>query len=53
MNETWRQYGISSDTDYKWKASHCGLEPSDVKRPKNWNTKQSAQTADLSLDSLP
>lgn len=34
VNESWRQYGISSATYDKWKAKDGGLEASDVKRRK-------------------
>ena len=34
VNEIWRQSGISSATDDKWKAKYGGLEASDVKRLK-------------------
>jgi putative transposase len=35
VNEIWRSYGISSATDYKWKAKYGGLEASDIKRLKD------------------
>ena len=39
VNEIWRKYEISSATYYKWKAKYGGLDASDVKRRRNWNTR--------------
>jgi putative transposase len=53
VNEIWRKYGISSATDYKWKAKYGGLGAFDVKRLmelEHENGRLKRMYADLSLD---
>lgn len=53
VNEIWRYDGISSATDYKWKATYGGLEASDVKRLKELeheNSRLKRMYAELSLE---
>ena len=53
VTEIWRSYGISSATDYKWKAKYGGLEASDIKRLKELeheNDRLKRMYADLSLE---
>jgi putative transposase len=53
VNEIWRQYGISSAMDYKWKAKYGGLEASDVKRLQELeqeNSRLKRMYAELSVE---
>lgn len=53
VNEIWRQYGISSATSDKWKATYGGLEASDIKRLKELEHESSRlkrMYAELSLE---
>ena len=53
VNEIWRNYGISSATYYKWKATYGGLEASDIKRLKELeheNSKLKRLYADMALE---
>ena len=55
VNEIWRSDGISSTTDYKWKAKHGGLEASDIKRLKELeheNGRLKRMYADLSSENV-
>ena len=40
-NEVWRKHGISSATDYKWKAQYGGLELSELVRVKELESENS------------
>ena len=51
VNELWPQHGISSATYYKWKARYGGLEASDVKRLKEWDTKTTASSGCMAISS--
>ena len=53
VNETWRSYGISSATYYKWKAKYGGLEASDIQRLKELeqeNSQLKRLYADMALE---
>ena len=52
-NEGWRKHGISSATDYKWKAQYGGLELSELVRVKELeseNSRRKRMYAELALE---
>jgi len=53
VTEVCRKHGVSSATDYKWKAKYGGLDASELKRIKELeaeNAKLKRMFADLALE---